>query len=47
VEEFDRKRDLKELRIRLEGNIKMDLTGIGIIWTALIWLRIRTNGQRL
>jgi hypothetical protein len=34
-------------RYRWVDNIKMDLRQDGVVWTGLIWLRIRTRGGPL
>jgi hypothetical protein len=41
------KRSLGRPRRRWEDNIKMDLRKDRMIWTGLIWLRIRTSGVLL
>jgi hypothetical protein len=38
------KRPLGMPRRRWEDNIKMDLRYDRVVWTGLIWLRIRTSG---
>jgi hypothetical protein len=40
-------RPLERPRNMWEGNIKMDLREIGVIWARLIWLRIGTHGGLL
>lgn len=48
VEKPEGKQPLERSRHRLENNTKVDLTVIGYgVWTALIWLRIRTSGRPL
>ena len=42
------KRPLGRPRPRLEGNIKMEIQGMGLgLWTGSSWLRIGTGGGRL
>jgi hypothetical protein len=41
------KRLLGKLRCRWEDNIKMDVRWDGVVWTALVWLRIETSGGLL
>jgi hypothetical protein len=38
------KRSLRRRRRRWVDNIKMDLSYDEVVWTGLIWLRIRTSG---
>jgi hypothetical protein len=39
-------RPTRRPRRRLEDNIRMDLRD-GVVWTGLMWLRIRTSGRLL
>jgi hypothetical protein len=41
------KRPLGRPERRWEDNIKMDLRWDDVVWTRLIWLRIRTSGGLL
>jgi hypothetical protein len=41
------KKPLGRPRRRWEDNIRMDLREDGVVWTGLIWLRIRTSGGPL
>jgi hypothetical protein len=41
------KRLLERPRHRWVDNIRMDLSLDGVLWTALVWLRIGTGGQLL
>jgi hypothetical protein len=42
------KRPLRRQRRRWVDNIRMDLGEVGgVMWTGLVWLRIRTGGELL
>jgi hypothetical protein len=43
VRKLEVKRPLEKHWHRLEGNIKMDLTEIGGLWTEFMWLRTATS----
>jgi hypothetical protein len=45
VQEFDRKTILVRIGVRSEDNIEMDLTGIEIVWTGFIGLRIGSSSE--
>jgi hypothetical protein len=38
------KKTVGRLRRRWEDNIRMDVRGVGNLWTVFNWLRIGTNG---
>jgi hypothetical protein len=38
---------VEDIGDRWEDNIKLDLKSFGIVWTGLIWLRIRTGSELL
>jgi hypothetical protein len=41
------KTQLGQPRCRWVNNIRIDLLEFGVIWTELVWLRIRTGGEVL
>jgi hypothetical protein len=45
VRKAEGKRPLGRPRHRWVDNIKMDIEGM--VWTGLVWLRMRTNGELL
>jgi hypothetical protein len=49
IQDFDKKARRKETtRRRWEGNIKMDIREAEwVLWTGLIWLRVRISGVLL
>jgi hypothetical protein len=47
LEKSEGKRPLGRPRRSWEINIKMDLRYDGVVWTGLMWLRIRTGGGLL